>query len=80
MEDEVRQIGSLQGEAASKFGGRRSDGCDTIGEEIVRQPPQPAFFNAGFGPTGTQTRKVVYNKSMRGAMRSCRARVNPEAR
>ena len=46
----------------------------------MRQPPQPAFFYARPGPLGTQTRKGEFNEFTRGAMRSCRARVDPEAR
>jgi len=46
----------------------------------VQQPPQPVFLNTGPSPTGTQTRKGVLNKFMRGAMRSCHAWVDPETR
>jgi len=63
-----------------RLSGEHRGGSGTIGEDVVRQPPQPAFFYARPGPTGTQTRKGVFNKFRRGAMRSCRARVDPEAR
>ncbi len=49
--------------AGRRLSGERCGGCGMIGEEIVRQPPQPAFFNAGPGPTGTHTRKGVKNNS-----------------
>ncbi len=63
-----------------RLSGERCGGCGTIGEEIVQHPPQPAFVYAGPGPTCTQTRKGVFNKFKRGAMKSCRVRVDPETR
>ncbi len=50
-----------------------------IGEEIVQQPPLPVFFNAGPGPTGTQTRKGVYKMFRLGAIRNCQATRDTEA-
>ena len=66
--------------SGKRLSGERCGGCGTIGEEIVQQPPHPVFLNTKPGPTGTQTRKGVLNKFKREAMRSCRARADPETR